>query len=310
MSELEKRAMQAQLGGFGDLEQIQRGALGANASQASESLAQLLQQYQATGGMPSQADLASAQQFAQASTAPQQQQIDLAMRQAQQSAAQQAGLMGRRGNDFALNTRLGQQRTDAMSALGAQQSAIGAQYAQQLAQNRLGFAGQLADLRQGLATQAMQNRMAIMGLGSQIQGREQQFRTANATTTSSSPNRGGGLMGAITGALGGASAAMNMSSLFGGGEAAAAGGIASDSAAPLATMDFGAIANSVSAPRVSASRAPASAPVAAFTPQQSMSPMQSSGPDVFGAGAWSLGNSINQANINTVNQTVPFWQRY
>jgi len=216
-SEQERVARQTVTGGFGQLEDIQRGAMGAQATAASESFANLLQQYQATGGVPGQADITAGQQYAQQITAPQQAQIELAMRQSRQEAARQAGVTGRAPTDFAFQTRLAGQQADLMSQLGAQQSSIGAQYAQQIAQQRLGYAGQLAELRQGLASQAMQNRMAIMGLGAQVQQAGQQFRLNAAPVTRQGSATGGGFMGALTGAFQGATGAMGIGKMIGGG---------------------------------------------------------------------------------------------
>lgn len=236
-SEQERIARQTVTGGFGQLEEIQRGQLGSQATAASESLAQLLQQYQATGGVPGQADITAAQQYAQQITAPQQAQIELAMRQSRQEASRQAGITGRAPTDFAFQTRLAGQQADLMSQLGAQQSAIGAQYAQQIAQQRLGYAGQLAELRQGLATQAMQNRMAIMGLGTQVQQAGQQFRLNAAPTTQTAAGRPGGLMGALTGAFQGATGFMGLANMFGG---SAGGGGGQDFGAGLQMPSIGA----------------------------------------------------------------------
>lgn len=236
-SELERLARLQQEQGFGDLSRIQRENFG-QANQASQAYGNLLQQYQKTGGLPTSADLTQARSFAEQALAPQQAQIDLAMRQSTEAAREQAALSGRGPTDFALNTKLAGQRSDLMSQLGAQQAALGAQYAQQLSQNRLGFAGQFADLQQGLATQAMQNRMAIMGLGSQIQQAGQNFRVNTASRTSATPDRPGGLMGQLTGAFSGAMGAMSLGNAFG-----ALGGLGSASAAAgaaaPAAMNFG-----------------------------------------------------------------------
>ena len=213
-SDLEKRAAAAQLKGFDQLEDIQR-IQGRAASNASTAYGNLLQQYSQSGGLPTQQDITQGQSFAQQMTAPQQAQIDLAMRQSTEAARQQAGLSGRGPTDFAMNTRLSGQRADLMNQLGAQQTAMGTQYAQQLSQNRLGFAGQFSDLQQGLATQAMQNRMAIMGLGSQIQQAGQNFRSNTATRTTSTPGQQGSLLSGITGAFTGATGGYALANAFG-----------------------------------------------------------------------------------------------
>lgn len=165
----------AGLSGLPGQEQLNKEAFGA-----SNDFAALLKQYQTTGGMPNQQDITSAQSYANQITAPQQQQMNLALRNSRQQYATNAGIQGRGINDFAMNNKLNLQAQDFAQSLGAQQQSIGAQYAQQISQNRLGFSGQLAELKTGLASQAMQNRMAIMGLGSQIQNQERNARIAQA----------------------------------------------------------------------------------------------------------------------------------
>lgn len=213
-SELERLARLQQEQGFGDLNRIQREDFG-RANQASQSYGNLLQQYQKSGGAPTSADLSQGRSFAEQALAPQQAQIDLSMRQSTEAMREQAGLSGRGPNDFAFNTRLAGQRSDLMSQLGAQQSAMGLQFANQFSQNRLGYAEQFAGLQQGLASQAMQNRMAIMGLGAQVQQAGQNFRVNTASRTSSTPDRPGGLMGALTGAFTGAMGGASIAKGFG-----------------------------------------------------------------------------------------------
>jgi hypothetical protein len=212
-SELERLARLQQEQGFGDLNRIQHEDFG-RANQASQSYGNMLQDYQKSGGIPTSADLSQGRSFAEQMTAPQQAQIDLSMRQSTEAMREQSGLSGRGPNDFAFNTRLAGQRSDLMSQLGAQQSAMGSQYAQQISQNRLGYAGQFADLQQGLASQAMQNRMAIMGLGSQIQNAGRNFRTNTATRNTSTPDTPGTMLSTLTGAFAGAQGGMSMANAF------------------------------------------------------------------------------------------------
>lgn len=231
--ELERLARLQQEQGFGDLNRIQREDFG-RANQASQSYGNMLQDYQKSGGIPTSADLSQGRSFAEQMTAPQQAQIDLSMRQSTEAMQQQAGLSGRGPNDFAFNTRLAGQRSDLMSQLGAQQSAMGSQYAQQISQNRLGYAGQFADLQQGLASQAMQNRMAIMGLGSQIQNAGRNFRTNTATRNTSTPDTPGTMLSTLTGAFAGAQGGMSMGNAFSSMGGGASGGTGGNSA-----MNFG-----------------------------------------------------------------------
>ena len=231
--ELERLARLQQEQGFGDLNRIQREDFG-RANQASQSYGNMLQDYQKSGGIPTSADLSQGRSFAEQMTAPQQAQIDLSMRQSTEAMQQQAGLSGRGPNDFAFNTKLAGQRSDLMSQLGAQQSAMGSQYAQQISQNRLGYAGQFADLQQGLASQAMQNRMAIMGLGSQIQNAGRSFRTNTASRTNSTPGQAGTMLSTLTGAFAGAQGGMSMGNAFSSMGGGASGGTSGNSA-----MNFG-----------------------------------------------------------------------
>lgn len=288
-SELERLARLQQEQGFGDLNRIQREDFG-RANQASQSYGDLLKQYQQSGGAPSSSDLSQGRSFAEQALAPQQAQIDLAMRQSTEAAREQAGLTGRGPNDFALNTRLAAQRNDLMSQLGAQQSAMGLQFANQFSQNRLGYAGQFADLQQGLATQAMQNRIAIMGLGSQIQQAGQNFRVNTASRTASTPDRPGGLMGGLTGAFTGAQAAMGLGNMFGMGGAGAASGGASSAmnfgpGLQMPTMGGAPTPNYIGFNQNTASRAPASTgfsvPVSSFS-APSTSPSMGAWPGIQG----------------------------
>lgn len=238
-SELERLARLQQEQGFGDLNRIQREDFG-RANQASQSYGNLLQQYQKSGGAPTSADLSQGRSFAEQALAPQQAQIDLSMRQSTEAMREQAGLSGRGPNDFAFNTRLAGQRSDLMSQLGAQQSAMGLQFANQFSQNRLGYAEQFAGLQQGLASQAMQNRMAIMGLGAQVQQAGQNFRANTASRTTSTPDRPGGLMGGLTGAFTGAQAAMGLGNMFGaGGASSGSGGMNFGQGLQMPTMGGG-----------------------------------------------------------------------
>lgn len=216
-TELERQARLQQEQGFGQLDRIQREE-GSRANQASQSYGDMLKQYQQTGGQPTAADLTQGRSFAEQMLAPQQNQIDLSMRQSTEQAREQAALSGRGPTDFSMNTKLAGQRSDLMSQLGAQQSSMGAQYAQQLSQNRLGFAGQFADLQQGLASQAMQNRMAIMGLGSQIQNAGRNFRATTADRMTSSPDTPGTMLSTLTGAFQGATGGAGIMNAFNGGK--------------------------------------------------------------------------------------------
>jgi hypothetical protein len=88
-------------------------------------------------------------------------------------------------------------------------------FAQQIPQQRLMAAQNLAQVNQGLATQAMQNRAALVSMGSQLRGAEQGFRarTSQNEQVTSSP---GGFMGAVQGGLAGVGTGASLYSMFGG----------------------------------------------------------------------------------------------
>jgi len=178
---------------------------------AQRGLGDLLAQYAQGGFLPSQQDFATAQGFATSAFAPQQTAINQQFEQQQQRVAQLSAQLGRPVNDPILQAKLSQERMQAQERLGAQQSAFVSDFAQNLPMQRLQFTGQLADVRSQLASQAMANRQALIGLGSQLQSQGQQFR---AGTASRSVEGGGGLLGGITGALGGASSFMQLGNLF------------------------------------------------------------------------------------------------
>lgn len=190
------------------------GASAVQQSQgATEDLARMLQQYAQGGFAPTEADQALARQ----QMAPQWQQLEQYGTQARQQRAQQAALLGRGGMDFTFQNRLRQDLGQMQQQLAAQQASL----ATQLPGQRLGYAGQLADLRAGLAQQAFQNRQAIMGLGSQIQSAERNWRLATATRTGQTsgsqtmPETGGGLQGAIMGGFMGAGAGLQAAPALG-----------------------------------------------------------------------------------------------
>ena len=201
-----------------------------SATGASRDLAAMLQQLSQTGGIPGMEDLATSQQFAGDVFRPQQVALQQSFKDQLTSANRQAAISGRDLNDPILRAQLAQQQTQQQALLGAEQGSFAAQFAQNLPLQRLGFAGQRADVLGQLSGQAMQNQMSLAGLGSNLLGQERNFRLAQATKTT-----GGGLGGAISGALGGLGAGASLagglgglSSLFGG---AASGGAAAAGAA-------------------------------------------------------------------------------
>ncbi len=173
---------------------------------ASRSLAAMLGDYSKTGGLPGAGDISTANQFTNDIFAAQQTAMDQAFTLQNQDAARQAALSGRGSNDPILRSRLFEQQQNQQSLLNSQKTGFSAQFAQNLPMQRLGFASNQADVLSGLASQALNNRTALFGLGQSALGNERNWRYTISNKTGQNTS-GGGLGGAITGALGGAGAA-------------------------------------------------------------------------------------------------------
>lgn len=208
---------------------------------AQRSLADLLKQLQESGGLPGAQDVQAAQSFAGQVFQGQQNSLTNAFEDQRVQASRAQARLGRGGFDPVLQNKLAQEQTRQQGQLAADQGSFAAQFAQQLPQQRLGFAQQYAGVQSGLASQAMANRQALFNLGSQLQNQGQQFRLGSATTTSSQ-SQPGGFLGALTGGIAGASQGFaggnNLSSafsnMFSGGSSPATGVAASGTqAAPI-----------------------------------------------------------------------------
>lgn len=217
---------------------------------ASRGLGDLLSQYAQGGFLPGESDFATARQFATSAFAPQQVALNQQFEEEKQRAAQLAAQLGRPVNDPIIQAKLSQERMRSQERLGAAQSSFVSEFAQSLPQQRLQYTGQLADVRNQLASQAMANRQALIGIGSQLQQAGQQFRAGTATRTQES---GGGLLGGLTGALGGASAGFGLRKLLGGSP------LQAETEAPSTAQNIAAVAApvaSVMASRQQAAQAP------------------------------------------------------
>ena len=181
----------------------------SNAYGAQNDLAKMLQQYAQGGYGATEAD----QLTARTQMAPQFEQARQNQVLANQQFRQQAAVSGRGPMDFAFTNRLNQNTGNQMNMLAAQQSQLAAQQPMQ----RLGFMQDFTNLKQGLATQAMQNRLAISSLGSSIQNAGMQERLGSAGTTQTQSGTGGGLQGALMGGLAGAGTGASLMNKFGGG---------------------------------------------------------------------------------------------
>jgi hypothetical protein len=185
----------------------------SNAYGAQNDLAAMLRQFSQGGYGPTEAD----QLTARSQLAPQFEQVRQNQVVANQQFRQQAATSGRGPMDFAFTNRLNQNTGNQMNMLAAQQSQLAAQQPMQ----RLGFMQDFTNLKQGLATQAMQNRLAISSLGSSIQNAGMQERLGSAGTTQTQSGSGGGLQGALMGGLAGAGVGASLMNKFGGGSSVA-----------------------------------------------------------------------------------------
>lgn len=184
---------------MGQLTDLGPGANEVKANMGTQKdLAAMLQSYSQGGFLPGQADFATANQFATSAFQPQQVAINQQFQDEQLKANQMAARMGRSPNDPLIQAKLSQERQRAQERLGASQSAYVSEFAQRLPTQRLGYMGQLADLRSGLASQAMANRHALVSMGSQIENAGRNFRMGTATQ-SQQQQQGGGLGGALKG---------------------------------------------------------------------------------------------------------------
>jgi len=217
-SELETRSGQVSLDSLNQLQEMIARGPGAQDVQAGadsqRDLARLIKELQGNGGMPNDQDTARAGDFADRAFAGQRNSLTNTFEDQRVQASRAQARTGRGSFDPILQNKLAQEQTRQSGQLAANQGSFAAQYAQQLPNQRLQLAQQFAGVQSGLASQAMSNRQALLGLGQQLRSGDQNFRAGTATTTQSS---GGGFQGFLTGALGGGAMGMNAMNAFGGG---------------------------------------------------------------------------------------------
>lgn len=185
-------------------------------TRASRLFADDLAMARERGGAPTEQQFGFARQLLN----PERVAMNQALEDEQRRIARIAGQTGRSQDDPVLANMLAQQRVRGEQGLAARETstAMGVQ------DRQLQLSQQLANVRQGLASQAMQNRMTLLNLGNTLQQQGRNFRLGSATTTTTQQS-GGGLQGAILGGIGGMTAGMNIAqgfSTFGGGSTAAA----------------------------------------------------------------------------------------
>lgn len=185
------------------------------ALESSPILANLDKLLAEMGQAPSAERLASSQKLAADVFAPQQTALEQSLEEQRQRYASQAALMGRSSSDPILAARLAQEQIRQQARLSSEQGAFAAQEAIN-APSRM-FANQVGGL-QSLQQQAIQNRQAVFGLGSEFANTQMQYRLATGSQRGvniGSQQSGGGFSGALAGALGGASSGLSIASSLG-----------------------------------------------------------------------------------------------
>lgn len=180
---------------------------------ASRDLAAMLDQYSKSGGIPGAADITSAQNLAGGLFQGQRMALQQNFMDQETESARNAAISGRGANDPVLRNKLAQEKTRQQMLLDANQGSLSQQLAMQMPGQKLGYASQRANVLQGLASQAMSNRQALLSIGEGIQSNERNFRIATATKENT---QHGGVGGAISGGLAGLGAGMSAVSGMGG----------------------------------------------------------------------------------------------
>lgn len=192
---------------------------------ATRSLADMLKQLSETGGLPTQADVQAGGAVADNIFAPRQTALDQSFIKQNTDAQRLSAQLGRSVDDPILQAKLRTGFMQQSDLLNADKTSYGGQIALGLPGQRVQYAGQRADIMGNLATQAFNNRSALLGLGSNLQNLDRNFRvqTAQKYSTGESTS-GGGLGGAISGAIGGLGAGLSIMNQFGAGGTGGAGG--------------------------------------------------------------------------------------
>ncbi len=187
------------------------------ATREGRSFADMLQGIVATGGVANAQQRGIAEQFTNDMFKPQQTALDQNFQDEQQRAARLAAQLGRPINDPIIQNKLAQERTRQQGMLDANRSAYQAQEIRQAPFQQLDLQGQLASARGGLATQAMQNRMTLLGLGQNIQANERNWRLQTSSKFNNgvgTQHSGGGLLGGIGAVTGAAGAVAGVAGAF------------------------------------------------------------------------------------------------
>lgn len=229
-SGLEAAAYAGQLGQFNDLQNLLKFGPGQSEIQANtefqNSFADQLQQLLRQSLNPTSSEISNNYSQAQQLFAPQQTALTQQFQDQNVASNRLAARLGRPGNDPILRNKLAQEQTRQQTMLNSQIGSYGMQLPELRGQQAMNLGGALSNLRSGLASQALQNRQTLLGMGSQLAEQERAYRLNTATTTGSQTTRGtetsgGGVKGAATGYQAGqaqtfqqAGQAMQMGAMF------------------------------------------------------------------------------------------------
>lgn len=226
-SQLQKALESGQLGDYNDLRNLINAGPGESdvtaGTASSRDLAELLKQYQAGGYLPNQGDIDSSNKLASGLFNAQRTALNQSFVDQNQQYAQQAAIQGRNPLDAVFRNKQAFQQENMLNLLQGQQSDFANQYALNQPMQRLGFAQQRAGVLGGLASQAMANRQALLGIGSNLLGNERNYQVATSNKNYNQ-SQGGGLGGAIDGGLAGLGAGARFESMFPGGGGSSSGG--------------------------------------------------------------------------------------
>lgn len=210
-SGLETDAYNSQVSSFQDLLKLVQGGPGQAEVDSNlsfqNSFAKQLQAMLGKIGNQTQADVQNNFGQAQQLFAPQQTALNQQFADQTTASNRLSARLGRAGNDPIMRNKLMQEQTRQQTMLNSQIGSYGQQLPQIQAQQAVELGGALSNLRGGLASQALQNRQTLMGMGNQLAQAERNYRLQAAGRTTNSLQEtidGGGFKGAVGGLLGGA----------------------------------------------------------------------------------------------------------
>lgn len=198
-----------------------------NATSATRSLADMLEEYSKTSGLPTDADIGNANTLAGKLFAARRTSLDQDFLKQTTDAQRLSAQLGRPVDDPILQAKLRTGFMQQNDMLASEQQAGATDLALQMPGQRLKFAGQRADVLNSLSAQAFNNRAAILQAGSSLLNNERQYQLAISKKKQSSEQIQHGSTGQAIGAgmmAGGAAFGSVMSMGAGGGGGMGGGG--------------------------------------------------------------------------------------